>query len=363
VTGAAKAAVTLQEGRNFMRLAESSRRGFIVATILAALTLAMLAVACGSDDDDDPAVTPTGAASEEPTDAPTGGFDYESLSGEIRIDGSSTVFPISEAMAEEFRSAAPDVRVNVAFSGTGGGFELFCRGEIQVADASRPINEEEVQACADAGIDDVVEVRVATDALAVVVNPENTWATCMTVDQLYTAFNSEGATTWADIDPSWPNDEIVFYYPGTDSGTFDYFVEAVIEEVGGETGAHRGDGTASEDDNVLALGVEGDTNAIGYFGFAYFQGAGDAIAAVEVDGGAGCVAPSLETALDGTYRPLSRPLFIYTRESYLAENPEVLGFVHFYLANANVISEEVGYVPLPEDALNAQVDKIEPYLP
>lgn len=356
-----------------MKLAASGRAARIAWLLISALTVSLLVivVACAGDDDDGDTATATAAPTnelsggppDEPSEASAGGIDYESLTGEIRIDGSSTVFPISEAMAEEFRTVAPDVRVNVAFSGTGGGFELFCRGEVQISDASRPINEDEVRACMDEGIDDIVELRVATDALAVVINPENTWATCMTVDQLYTAFSSGGATTWADIDASWPADEIVFYYPGTDSGTFDYFVEAVIEGVGGEEGAHRGDGTASEDDNVLALGVEGDVNAIGYFGFAYYQGAGDTLAAVEVDGGEGCVAPSLETALDGSYQPLSRPLFIYTRESYLAENPEILGFVNFYLENANVISEEVGYVPLPDDVLAGEYAKVETYLP
>jgi phosphate transport system substrate-binding protein len=342
---------------------------------LLAGSLLVLGVACGDDDDDDDdgettatedaTDEPTSEATDEPTSEATSGggtIDYGSLSGGISIDGSSTVFPITEAVAEEFAGVASDVQVTVGSSGTGAGFEAFCRGDIQISDASRPIEEDETQLCADAGIDDIVEIQVGIDALTVVAHADNDWAVCMTVDQLYQTFSEGGASTWADVDPSWPADPIVFYYPGTDSGTFDFFVEAVIAEVGGETGAHRGDGTASEDDNVLALGVEGDTNAIGYFGFAYYQGAGDLLRAVEVDGGDGCVAPSVESALAGDYY-LSRPLFIYTRESFLADNPEVLGFVNFYLENAETLVQEVGYVNLPEDILAEQFAKLAPFLP
>jgi len=250
--------------------------------------------------------------------------------------------------------------VNVAFSGTGAGFEAFCRGETEVSNASRPIEEDEIQACADAGITDIVEVQVAIDALTVMVNPSNDFVTCMTVEELHTAFTT--ASTWADINPEYPADSLVTYYPGADSGTFDYFVEAIIEGVD-ETAAHRSDGTASEDDNVLALGIENDANAIGYFGFAYFLEAGDALKAVEIDGGAGCVAPSFEAALDGSYEPLSRPLFMYTRESFLAERPEVLGYFAFSLENSAELVPEVGYINLPDDLLAEQTAKLEPFLP
>jgi phosphate transport system substrate-binding protein len=301
-------------------------------------------------------------AEEEPTE-PESAFDYSTLgSGDIRIDGSSTVYPITSAVAEEFRTVAAGVNVNVAFSGTGGGFELFCRGEIQVSDASRPIEQDEIDACAASGITDIVEIQVAIDALTVMVNPENDFVDCMTVEELNTAFKTGGATNWSDIRAAWPAEPISFYYPGTDSGTFDYFVEAIIEGVN-ETDTHRGDGTASEDDNVLAQGIENDANGIGYFGFAYFLGAGQALKAVPVDGGSGCVEPSFDTALDGSYAPLSRPLFIYTTETLLTENPEVLGFVNFYLENATALVEEVGYVSMPDDLLAEQVTKIEPFLP
>ena len=331
----------------------------VIGVLMGALALVAF-VACGEDASDDSNGDSPPAAT-EPAGSANGELDYGSLSGDIRIDGSSTVFPISEAVAEEF-SRVSDVRVNVAFSGTGGGFEKFCRGETQISNASRPIKDEEIDACAANGITDIVELQVAIDALTVMVHPDNDFVDCMTVDELHQTFVEGGATRWSDIRPEWPDEEIVFYYPGTDSGTFDYFVEAVIEGVD-ENAGHRGDGTASEDDNVLALGIESDPNAIGYFGFAYFQEAGQALKAVEIDGGEGCVAPSLEAALDGSYQPLSRPLFIYTRESFLEERPEVLGFVKFYLDNANQLAEEVGYVPMPDDLLAEQQAKVEPFLP
>jgi len=281
---------------------------------------------------------------------------------EIRIDGSSTVYPISEAVAEEFRSVAPDVRVNVAFSGTGGGFELFCRGEIPISDASRPIKDTEGAACADGGITDIVELQVAVDALTVMVHPSNDFVDCLTVQQLHDLFRTDGISNWNEIDPSWPDQEIHFYYPGTDSGTFDYFLEAIIEGV--EEGAtHRGDGTPSEDDNILAQGIENDENAIGYFGFAYYQEAGQNLKAVAIDNGAGCVEPTFDTALDGTYAPLSRPLFIYTRESLLRDRPELLAFVKYYLDNTVTLAPEVGYVTMSDALLQQQLAKLEPFLP
>jgi phosphate transport system substrate-binding protein len=298
-----------------------SRTTLLLGTAIAAS--ALLLAACGDDDEDG------GNGTAGPTTP--GGIDYGSLGGEIRIDGSSTVFPISEAMAEEFSKVA-DTRVNVAFSGTGGGFEKFCRGEIQISDASRPIKQEERDACAANGINDIVEIQVGIDALTVMVNPQNDFVECLTVQQLHDLFKTGGASKWSEIDPSWPDDDIIFYNPGTDSGTFDYFLESIIEKVD-ENATHRGDGTASEDDNVLAQGIEGDGNAIGYFGFAYFQEAGQALKAVQIDGGDGCVEPTFETALDGSYKPLSRPLFIYTREKFLTEQEEVLGFTNFYLEN------------------------------
>jgi phosphate transport system substrate-binding protein len=345
------------------------KRGGLLLFGSVLLVAGMGAVACGDDDDDDDdAAEETEAdddAAEEETAAEDGGeepeggaIDYGSLGGEIRIDGSSTVFPISEAVAEEFSQVA-DTRVNVAFSGTGGGFELLCAGDIDIADASRPFEDDDCPQ----GIPGLTELQVAIDALTVVVNADNDFVDCLTVQQLHDLFTDGGASTWADINPEWPDDDIIFYYPGTDSGTFDYFVEAILEEIDGDAAAHRGDGTASEDDNVLASGVEGDGNAIGYFGFAYFQEAGENLRAVPIDGGDGCVEPGLETALDGSYAPLSRPLFIYTTEDLLTTREEMVGFVQFYLENANVLSEEVGYVPLPDDLLAEQQAKVEAFLP
>lgn len=285
-------------------------------------------------------------------------------SGRIRIDGSSTVFPITQAMAEEFIIASGrHIRVDVGFSGTGGGFEVFCRGETQISDASRPIKDEEVQACADNGITDIVEFQVAIDALTVMVHPDNDFVDCLTVEQLHEIFKADGSVSkWSDVNPDWPDDDISFFVPGTDSGTFDYFVEAIIKGVD-EDAAHRGDVTASEDDNVLAQGIEGDANAIGYFGFAYFLGAGQALKAVAIDNGAGCVEPSFEAALDGSYSPLSRPLFIYTTETLLAERAEVREFVNFYLESTDPIVAEVGYVTMPDDLLQEQLDKLAPFTP
>ena len=281
----------------------------------------------------------------------------------VRIDGSSTVFPIAEAVAEEYTLANQGARVNVGFSGTGAGFEKFCRGETQISNASRPIRDSEIEDCAASGIDDIVEIQVAIDALTVLVNPNNDFVDCMTVDELHTAFTNGGASTWSDIRPEWPNDKIIFYYPGTDSGTFDYFVEAIIKDVD-ENASHRGDGTASEDDNVLALGIEHDQNAIGYFGFAFFVQASEGLKAVAVDGGDGvCVEPSFDTALDGSYAPLSRPLFIYTRESFLRDQPEVLAVVKFFLESSDELVPEVGYVSMPQELLDAQLAKLEPFLP
>jgi phosphate transport system substrate-binding protein len=320
--------------------------------VLSVLTAVLLA-ACGSDDE---STSDTSGDS-----AGQSALDLGSLSGEIRIDGSSTVFPISEAVAEEF-SKVSGTRVNVAFSGTGGGFEKFCRGEIEIADASRPIKGDERQVCDGNGIDDIVEVQIGIDALTVVVNPANDFAKCLSVRQLNQIFKAGGATKWNQIDPSWPDQNIVYYYPGKDSGTYDYFQETILTGVDGSQ--HYDGPSSSEDDNVLALGVEGDNYAIGYFGIAYFLGAGQNLKAVAVDqhGDGNCVAPSAETALNRTYEPLSRPLFIYTRESFLKERPEVLGFVNFYLENVQTLVPQAGYIQLPEDTLQAQFATIEPFL-
>jgi len=279
----------------------------------------------------------------------------------VRIDGSSTVFPISEAAAEEY-SKITRARINVGFSGTGAGFEKFCRGAIHVSAASRPIKDSETAACAEKGIDDIVELQVAIDALTVVVHPDNSFVQCLTVDQLHDLFSGK-ATRWSDVDPAWPDDRPSLFYPGTDSGTFDYFVEAIIEDVDA-TAFHTADGTPSEDDNVLALGIRNEEDAIGYFGFANFSEAGRSLKAVAIDAGDGCIDPTRENALNGTYSPLSRPLFIYTRETFLAEHPEnpVLRFLQFYLDNTGTLVQEVGYIAMPKEVFDEQFNKIAPFL-
>jgi len=341
-------------------------------TLLLAMMVGMLSVllvACSEDEDADsdastPAATTAAGgstAAATATEAIAAGLDYGSLSGTVRVDGSSTVFPVGEAVAEEFSKVSP-VRANVAFSGTGGGFEKFCRGETDFSHASRPIKDDEVAACAAEGRDDIVEIQVAIDALTVMVHPDNDWAACLTVQQLHDIFKVDGFTNWNQVDPSFPDASIVGYVPGTDSGTFDYFVEAIIEGVDDGAG-HRGDFTASEDDNILAQGIENDANAIGYFGFAYYLEAGQALKAVAVDGGDGCVEPSFDAALDGSYQPLARPLFIYTTETVLTESPAALGFLNFYVENMQTLVPEVGYITLPENLYQEQVAKVAPFLP
>ncbi len=339
----------------------TGRRGRWAFLLVAALAVgSLLAVACGGDDDDNGGATNTPGSGNTAVPTP-GGIDYGSLSGSIRIDGSSTVFPISAAMAEDFKAVARNLNVNVTFSGTGGGFEKFCRGEIEIADASRPIRESEREACADNNIDDIVEIQVAIDALTVVINPNNDWASCMTSDQLHQLFREGGADRWSDIDPSWPNEDIRWFFPGTDSGTYDYFSEAIV---GGDADHKRigGRAEASEDDNILVLGVEGNRYAVGYFGFAYYLEAAQDLGAVSVDDGNGCVEPTFENALAGDYTPLSRPIFIYTRESLLEESDEILYFIEFYLRQLDEILPEVGYVTMPESLWSQQYAKIQPYL-
>lgn len=335
-----------------------TRRPWLLGLIAAVAVVPMVAVACGGDDDGD------ATATEAPGGTTAGKIEYGKLSGEVKVDGSSTVFPISQAVAEEFSKVAKNVRANVALSGTGGGFEKFCRKEIQVSDASRPINQTEKDKCAAAGITDIVEVQVAIDALTVVVNPQNTWATCMTPAELQKLFQKDGASKWSDINPAWPAENVKFYFPGADSGTFDYFKEAIkLRGEASKEPPHRSDGTASEDDNVLVKGIEGDKNAIGYFGFAYFEEAGKKLKAVQVNGGSGCVAPTFDAALNGTYKPLARPLFVYTTQTFLKEKPEVLGFMKFYVDNMEKLAKEVGYISLPAELLKAQQEKVAPYLP
>jgi len=303
--------------------------------------LALVLTACGGQEEDN---GETGSG-DTTTGEETG--EGEALSGEIVVDGSSTVQPLSSAAGELFKEEQPDVNVSVGTSGTGGGFEKFCIGETDISDASRPIEEDEVKICEKNGVE-FTELRVATDALTVVVSSENDFVECLTTDELATMWGPEAEgeiTTWDQVNPDFPSEEIELYGPGTDSGTFDYFTD----EINGEEGASRSDYNASEDDNVIVQGVSGSPNALGYFGFTYYQQNSDALKAVEIDSGDGCVAPSAEAAQDGTYTPLARPLFIYPSNSAVEEKPEVAAFLDFYSQNNAEIAEAAQYITLNEE--------------
>jgi phosphate transport system substrate-binding protein len=270
--------------------------------------------------------------------------DLSTLAGEIVSDGSSTVGPLTQAVAEEFNAQAPNVQTSVDISGTGGGFKRFCAGETDIQNASRAIAEDEIATCAENGVD-WYEFEVAYDGITIVTNTENTWLTCITTDDLKRVWQKENpANTWADLNPDYPAETIALYGPGTDSGTFDFFVETILGE-----DDIREDFTPSEDDNVLVEGVAGDANALGYFGLAYYEANQDVLTAVAVDAGDGtCVTPSPESVQDGTYAPLSRPLFVYVNADSL-QRPEVQEFIRFYLNEAATLAPEVGYVASPDE--------------
>jgi phosphate transport system substrate-binding protein len=264
----------------------------------------------------------------------------------IQIDGSSTVFPVTEAVAEEFQKAKKGkIKVTVGISGTGGGFKKFCRGETDISDASRPILKQEMEACKGAGVE-YIELPVAFDALTVMINPKNDWAGVMTVAELKKVWepSAQGKiTNWNQVRPNWPDAPLKLFGAGADSGTFDYFTEAIT----GKAKSSRGDFTASEDDNVLVQGIANDRNSLGFFGYAYYAENKNKLKAVAVDNGKGGVVPSEKTVLDGSYQPLSRPIYIYVNKKSLAK-PEVKEFTEFYLQHAPKLVKEVKYVPLPE---------------
>jgi phosphate transport system substrate-binding protein len=272
----------------------------------------------------------------------------------ITVDGSSTVAPITEAVAEEFQKANPGARVTVGTSGTGGGFQKFCRDETDISDASRPITSDEAKKCESAGVQ-FIEVPVAYDGIAVVVNPKNTWATSMTVAELKKLWEpgAQGKVMrWNQVRPDWPDREVHLFGAGVDSGTFDYFTEAIA----GKTKASRGDYTSSEDDNVIVQGVAGDENALGYFGFAYYEQNQGKLKLVAIDDGVdtngkGPIAPSPDSVKNGTYRPLSRPIFIYPKMKAL-DRAEVRNFVDYYLTKGIPLIREVGYIPLTDSEYN-----------
>lgn len=262
----------------------------------------------------------------------------------IKIDGSSTVFPVSEAMAEEFEKLA-SVDITVASSGTGGGFKKFCSKEIDIAGASRPIKPSEVEACTANSVE-YIELPIAYDGLVVVVNPENNWVDSLKVEELKTLWQPEAQNVvkfWSQVRPGFPEKEIHLFGAGVDSGTYDYFTKAIV----GEEHKSRGDYTSSEDDNVLVKGVQNDPLALGFFGFAYYWENKDSLKAVAIDNGKGPVLPSIQSIEEGTYQPLSRPIFIYVRKD-VSDRKEIKDFIHFYLKGGRLLIKEVGYIPLPD---------------
>ena len=276
--------------------------------------------------------------------------------GRIQIDGSSTVYPVSQAMAEEFMmsEAGRGTRVTVSQSGTGGGFQRFCAGETEISDASRPIKESERDLCDQNGVEPV-EMEIAMDGITVAVNPSNDFVQCLTVEELRRIWQpGSEVQMWSDIRSEWPNREIKMYGPGTDSGTFDYFTEAIM----GEEDASRQDYTASEDDNVLVQGVAGDPGSLGYFGYAYYEQNTNQVKAVEIDSGNGCVAPTRGTIASGEYAPLSRPMFIYVKGSALSR-AEVQEFVRFYMNSAEELVPAAGYVPLEASGYQQNLSQVD----
>jgi phosphate transport system substrate-binding protein len=301
----------------------------------------LLLPACGRD-------RPSSAPPPTTEEDPLGGFEEEALSGRISIDGSSTVAPLATYAAEQFRKDEPGVRITVGVSGTGGGFERFCRGETDLSNASRPIKDEERQLCEKNGIR-LFELQVANDGIAVVVNPQNDWAKCLTVEQLKKIWEpGSKVKSWKDLDPSFPDEKVVLFGAGTDSGTFDYFTEAIV----GEEGSSRSDYTASEDDNVTVQGVSGSKGALGYFGLSYLLENEGKVKAVEIDGGSGCVTPTLDTVQSGEYKPLSRPLFTYVNEDRLDGKPAMDPFLTFLLDNEPRLAKAAKFVPMTAEQLD-----------
>ena len=309
------------------------------------LTLGLLTVvfALGCDGEGD--VTEVSDVSQLDTTASDNDGGASELTGQIKIDGSSTVYPISEAAANKFRNDYPGVSTTVGTSGTGGGFKVFTKGETDISDASRPIKKAEFDQCKASGVE-FVEIPVAYDGLTIVVNPKNDWVTQLTVDQLKKIFSENGAATnWSDVDPQWPAEPIKIYAPGTDSGTFDYFKEVVADD----DSSLRSDMSVSEDDNVLVTGVKGEKNAIGFFGAAYYFENAESLKAVPIVNpkSGEAVLPSPETIESGVYAPFSRPLFIYVNVDSL-KRPEMKAFTEFYLEHADTFAVQVGYVGLPD---------------
>jgi phosphate transport system substrate-binding protein len=313
-----------------------------VRTVALACLLLLLLPACGRER---PSAEPPAETTEED---PLGGFEEVQLTGRIQVDGSSTVAPLVSLAAERFRKEEPKVRVSVGVSGTGGGFERFCRGETDLSNASRKIKDEERRLCEKQGVS-FFDLQVANDGISVVVNKANTWAKCLTVEQLKAIWQPKSKIkSWKDVDESFPDEDLSLFGAGTDSGTFDYFTEAIV----GEEGASRSDYTPSEDDNVTVRGVSGNKGALGYFGLSYYLENKERLRAVAIDAGDGCVEPSVETVQDGTYKPLSRPLLMYVNEDALADKEAIDPFLTFLLDNEVRLARDAKFVPMTQRQLD-----------
>ncbi len=315
---------------------------WILSTLMVA---SVFAIACSGDDPaatGEPATPKATSKPAEPATAPVTG-----ISGEIVVDGSSTVFPITQAVAEEFRKLHPSVQIPVGLSGTGGGFKKFVSGDTVISNASRPVKDSERESLAAAGVE-FIELTVAFDGLSMLANPANDFADCLTTEELRRIWEPESRlTSWSEVRAGFPDKKLVLYGPDADSGTFDYFTD----EINGEEGAIRQEFYPAVDDNVLVQGIAGDSGALGYFGYAYYAANRDKLKLLAVDSGSGCVLPSDTTINDGSYSPLSRPLFIYVRIDALSR-PEVRAFIDFYLENGASLASEVGYVGLPQSMYN-----------
>jgi phosphate transport system substrate-binding protein len=316
-----------------------------VRTLAVLCLLLLLLPACGRER---PSAQPPPPAGEE--EDPLGGFEEEELSGRIQIDGSSTVAPLMTLTAERFRRVEPKVRVTVGVSGTGGGFERFCRGETDLSNASREIKDEERQLCEKNGVP-FFELQVANDGISVVVNKQNTWAECLTVEKLKAIWEpGSKVKTWKDVEGSYPGEKLSLYGPGTDSGTFDYFTDVIV----GEEGKSRSDYTQTENDNVSVTGVAGEKGAVGYFGLSYYVENSNRLKALGIDAGEGCVQPSVETVQDGSYTPLSRPLFIYVNEDKLADKEAIDPFLTFLLDNEPSFARGAKFVPMRPEQIERE---------
>ncbi|MFO8068799.1 MAG: PstS family phosphate ABC transporter substrate-binding protein [Alkalibacterium sp.] len=318
-----------------------------LAKIGTSLSVALLLAACGNESTDDNGAETNGDTSD--------GETSEGIAGSVQVDGSSTVFPIMEGVAEEFSIANPEARATIGVSGTGGGMEKFIAGETDLTNASRPMKEEEAEMLEEAGIE-YTEFKIALDGLSVVVHPDNDWVDYLTLDELYSIWAEEGdADTWADVRDGWPDEEIRLFSPGTDSGTYDYFDEVILDGDQIER-----DASLSEDDNVLVQGVQGSPNGLAYFGYAYYIENQDTVKIVPIENSEGeVVTPSSETVQDGTYEPLSRPLFVYVKHESIKENETAYEFAKYTLEMAADMATEVGYVPVEDAVYEESLETLE----